>query len=87
MRKLPYLSCIAACFVGLGQCAFAADPARTGPLSLQDCIKVALQNQIDMLTAQTNVVTAKSRAVQAPAATFPSCRSRTTLSNGVRRAF
>jgi len=71
MRRLSYLPWVFACFVLWGTCANTADTAPSGPLSLQDCIKIAMQNQIDVLTAQTSVITAKSRADQAKSNYFP----------------
>lgn len=71
MRRLSYLSFIFACAVLPVGGLLAADTPQFGPLSLQDCIKVALQNQIDVLSAQNNVSTAKSRAIQATSSYFP----------------
>jgi len=49
----------------------AADAGQPAPLSLQDCINVALKNQADVIVARNNVTIAKARSTDAKGAYFP----------------
>jgi TolC family type I secretion outer membrane protein len=52
-------------------CLPAEELKQPGPLSLQECIAIALNNNIDVLTAQNDVVAAKSRSTKAKSSYFP----------------
>ena len=49
----------------------AYDAKQAEPWSLQDCIRAALENQVDVLTARNNVLVARSRFVRAASDYFP----------------
>jgi outer membrane protein len=52
-------------------CAAVEEPGKTGALSLQDCIKIALRGNSSVLTAQNVVVSARSTLVAAKSSYFP----------------
>jgi len=62
---------LVACLLFAGPNAPAQEAARPGGWSLDDCIKAALQNQTDVLTAQNNVIIARSRSARAVSDYFP----------------
>lgn len=69
--KLYYLPCTLACVLALSAPVMAADSTPNGALSLQDCIKIAMQNQTDIIVAQNNVRAARSRSDKAFAGYLP----------------
>lgn len=53
-------------FTGVCSAVVAADQAqKSGPLSLSDCISIALSHNTDVLTAKNNVTAAKNRSASA----------------------
>ncbi|MCE5197394.1 MAG: TolC family protein [Armatimonadota bacterium] len=51
--------------------AQADETQQTAPLSLEQCIGIAMQNQLDILVGKNNVIAAKSRSIQAKSTYFP----------------
>lgn len=76
MKRQSYVSLFAILFFVLALRVFgaseeAAAPKQPGTLSLEQCIQLAMRNQLDVILAQNNVTVAKSRAAQARSAYFP----------------
>jgi len=76
MKRQSYVSSFAILFFVLalrvwGASEEAAAPKQPGTLSLEQCIQLAMRNQLDVILAQNNVTVAKSRAAQARSAYFP----------------
>lgn len=71
MKTLRYLSVISALLL-LPHISIAAGVTeKAGPLSLQECIDIAMQNNVDVLTAKNNIVAAKSRSASAKSSYLP----------------
>jgi outer membrane protein TolC len=70
MLKKPVWIFLTAALVPIGLPALAED-AKQPALSLEDCINIALKNQVDVLVGRNNVDAAKSRATQATSEYFP----------------
>lgn len=76
MKRKSYKSSCAILFFTLALCVSsaaeeAASQKQPEALSLEQCIQLAMQNQLDVILAQNNVTVAKSRAAQARSAYFP----------------
>jgi outer membrane protein TolC len=70
MLKKPVWILLTVALVPIGLPALAED-AKQPALSLEDCINIALKNQVDVLVARNNTDAAKSRATQATSEYFP----------------
>lgn len=78
LERLEYMkgTCFVAILVFISVAIFSPAIAQqtvptTAPLSLQDCINIAFQNQADVIVAQNNVVISKAKATQARGAYWP----------------
>ncbi len=72
LRKLATAALVLLLLVAGGTLwAEPESPQKPGPYSLQDCIQIAMQNQVDIIVAGNNVIAAKSRSDQAKSAYFP----------------
>jgi outer membrane protein len=73
IRRLSRTAAVVACLVLAAWPAVAqsGQSAQPGPWSLEDCVKAAMQNQADVLTAQNNVTIARSRSKSALSDYFP----------------
>lgn len=71
IMKLLNLPSILAFVLAASAPAMPADTPPGGALSLQDCIKIAMQNQTDVVVAKNNVRAARSRSDKAFASYLP----------------
>ncbi|MCL5105627.1 MAG: TolC family protein [Armatimonadetes bacterium] len=69
LRLIGALSVIGCVLYGLPVAGAQSDQAP--PVSLQECIRVALENQTDILVGRNNVTVARSRVTQATSSYFP----------------
>lgn len=70
MKPRAILACVSILLALLTRTA-AADTPPSKPWSLEDCLKTAMANQIDVIVARNNVAAANSRVDRARAAYFP----------------
>lgn len=71
MKNKAYLPLLIAGVLLAGSALAAVQAIPKGPLSLQQCIETAMNNQADVIVARNNVVAAKSRSAQAKASYWP----------------
>lgn len=74
MKKMIRLPGLAILILLMGASAFAQQAKEAkppAPLTLQECLNIAMHNQTDVITAKNNVVIAKSKVMEAKSSYFP----------------
>lgn len=74
MKKMIYLSGLAVVVLLMSAGAFAQQVKEAKPpvpLTLEECLNLAMRNQTDVITAKNNIVIAKSKVLQAKSSYFP----------------
>jgi len=71
MNKSTLLLCLVICALSATMCRGATEQAPARPLTLNECIELALANQVDIAIARNNVAIAKGRATEAASDYLP----------------